>query len=99
MARVFLILNQPELELNGFRGQSIQLTFGLSFTLTTTHEPVDYHLEVTRSIDLTTWSINNVALHSTTVDHILYRETRVYLSTIPYDTLPREFLRAGAVTP
>jgi hypothetical protein len=29
MARVFLILNQPELELNGFRGQSIQLTFGL----------------------------------------------------------------------
>jgi len=39
MARAFLILNQ--LELNGFRGQSIQLTFGLSFTLTTTHEPVE----------------------------------------------------------
>ncbi len=69
----------------------------LSARIHTLCESPDATLGVTRSIDLTTFGPANVILHSSVLDGPTQIRTDTWRSTVPFGSLPAEFLRLEAV--
>lgn len=73
------------------------LAIDLSVVLSTL--PADLTLEARRSTDLVVWKQEDTVMEITGYDPALCVEVRRYRSTIPFNSLPREYLQVTATGP